>query len=92
LGDGGGGCADAAVGGGRLADQMAGDSPRRGIAAGSVALARDLWAGNRGGGGESRLGGGGRATGSSAGESRLGGGGRAAVSSAAVVCRARVGG
>jgi hypothetical protein len=48
LGDGGGGCADAAVGGGRLADQMAGDSPRRGIAAGSVALARDLRAGNRG--------------------------------------------
>jgi hypothetical protein len=28
LGDGGGGCADAAAGGGRLADQMADDSPR----------------------------------------------------------------
>jgi hypothetical protein len=149
LGDGGGGCEDAAAGGGRLADQMADDSPRAGAWAmeaevarmrqlaevgwrirwrvirrggesrrGSVALARDLRAGNRGGGrgiaaggcdsrredgrarrardpralgGESRLGGGGRATGSSAGESRLGGGGRAAVSSAAVVCRARAG-
>jgi hypothetical protein len=34
LGDGGGGCADAAASGGRLADQMAGDSPRRGITAG----------------------------------------------------------
>jgi hypothetical protein len=42
-------------------------------------------------GGESWMGGGGRATGSSAGESRLGGGGRAAVSSAAVVCLARAG-
>jgi hypothetical protein len=58
LGDGGGGCADAAAGGGctdaaasggQLADQMAGDSPRRGIAAGeSVALARDLRAGGGG--------------------------------------------
>jgi hypothetical protein len=83
LDDGGRGCVDAATGGGRLADQMADDSPRAGAWAmeaevarmrqlaevgwrirwqvirrggnrgggggGSVALVRDLRAGNRGG-------------------------------------------
>jgi hypothetical protein len=70
LDDGGRGCVDAATGGGRLADQMADDSPRAGAWAmeAEVARMRQLaevgwrirWqvirrGGNRGGGGGGRL-------------------------------------
>jgi hypothetical protein len=40
LGDGGGGCADAVAGGGRLTDQMADDSPRGGAWAMEAEVAR----------------------------------------------------